>query len=619
MSRRNEALTFLRQWNPEAEELPEWIAEQLDDDAGIRDAFDERFTPWDANDLGAAPAETPVKPSRKSRRTVIVGASLLAAAAVLAVLLPASSFVFAPQSDTVQRAYPESIALNLDDGIDAAPPPPPDMAEALSHMGYVDTVPPSNAPRARRGPPVQRRPARITRPATDQPPQVRLAPGFVPTNEDARSTFSVDVDTASFTLARQALRAGRWPSADTVRPEEFLNYVPYRYPNPTGDDAFAVHVEGAGSPFDDTELVRIGLQGRRANGGPRKPVHLTFLVDTSGSMQSPQKMGYARYALTELTTHLEEGDTIAMVAYAGSAGVILPPTPLTQRARILEAIARMQAGGSTAMGQGIRLAYTLADETYVPGAVNRVVLLSDGDANVGITNPDHLVSLIRQYADRGITLTTVGFGQGPYRDDMMEKLANKGDGNYVFIDSEREARRVFVDQLPATLEVIARDVKIQVEWNPKVVESYRLVGYDNRRIADHDFRNDRVDAGEIGMGHQVTALYRVVRTPFGREADRSTHLATVYLREKPPGPDRPARERSIEVPISVIRSRLAGASPDLRLAVGAAWFAEMLRGTTNEGSATYRDLQKLVAGSMDDTNPEHQALFEVIGLARQRR
>jgi Ca-activated chloride channel family protein len=300
---------------------------------------------------------------------------------------------------------------------------------------------------------------------------------------------------------------------------------------------------------------------------------------------------------------------VAVVAYAGGAGVVLPPTSATEQRRILGAIAGLEAGGSTAMGQGIDLAYRLALDTLRDGETSRVVIASDGDANVGVTSPDALTAMIRGYADRGITLTTLGFGQGNYQDFRMEQLANDGDGNYFYVDSADEARRVFVDELASTLEVIARDVKIQVEWNPDAVERYRLIGYENRAIADRDFRNDRVDAGEIGAGHTVTALYQVALRPGG-----SDRVATVRMRAKPPGADAAATERTYTLPRVAVQPSFAAASPDHRMAVAMAAFAERLRASPHVEGVSYERIAGLVA---DAVRPGHDEDQEVLELVRR--
>jgi Ca-activated chloride channel family protein len=438
--------------------------------------------------------------------------------------------------------------------------------------------------------------------------------GFTLVEKDALSTFAVDVDTASYTVSRRKLKEGYLPPQAAVRVEEFVNYFPYEYRQPAASDPFLVDVEASPSPYNpQNHLVRIGVQGRRVDLA-RKPVHLTFLVDVSGSMQAPDKLGLVKDTLKMLTQELEDGDTVAIATYAGSERVVLDPTPMSKRDRILGALDGLTAGGSTAMGAGIDLAYGLADRTYSSGAVNRVIIASDGDANVGVTSHSELTAKIKGYAQKGITLTTLGFGNGNYKDTMMERLANEGDGNYYYIDSLQESRRLFVDKLSSTLEVIAKDVKIQVDWNPEAVIAYRLVGYENRDVADRDFRNDAVDAGEIGAGHQVTALYEVALRdqPVGG-------LGTVRIRNKAPGPDAPAVERSSSISASVVRARFDLASSQFRLATAAMGFAELLRGSPYMNETTFGQVQAIARAAQRVEYPEDRELVELIGIAGRLR
>ena len=435
--------------------------------------------------------------------------------------------------------------------------------------------------------------------------------GFTLTERDGLSTFAVDVDTASYTITRRKLREGYLPPQDAVRVEEFVNYLPYEYAQPKPGHPFSVDVEAAPSPYNaQNHIVRIGVQGKQVHFDTRRAVNLTFLVDVSGSMQSRDKIGMLKDTLRMLTNELEDGDTVALVTYAGATKVVLSPTPISQRAKILGALDGLTAGGSTAMGAGIELAYAQAEAAYRPGAVNRVIVASDGDANVGVTSHTQLSKFIAGKAQKGITLTTLGFGNGNYKDTMMERLANDGDGNYYYIDSLQESRRLFVDQLSSTLEVIAKDVKIQVEWNPDAVLAYRLVGYENRDIADKDFRNDKVDAGEIGAGHQVTALYEVAL-----KDDIQGGLGTVRIRNKAPGPDSPAVERRYEVPTSVMVGRFGDASPQFRLQTAAAGFAEILRGSPYMNEIQLRDVAAIARAAKRVEYNEDSELVELIERA----
>ena len=348
-------------------------------------------------------------------------------------------------------------------------------------------------------------------------------------DEDHLSTFSIDVDTASYTIARRKLKQGRLPPPASVRTEEFINYFEYDYAPPTGPQPFAVHMEAAPSPFEPKlHLLRIGIKGEEAKGKERKPVHLTFLVDTSGSMRSRDKIGLLKRSLRFLVDQLEQGDTVALCTYAGSVRKVLDPTGMQRRDEIHAAIEALDAGGSTAMASGLELAYKLAYANIEGEAVNRVIVCSDGDANVGRTEHGPMLKSIRHYAEEGVTLSTIGFGMGNYKDHRMEQLADKGNGNYYYIDTFSEAKKVFGKQLMGTLQVIAKDVKIQVDFDSGLVEKYRLVGYENRDIADRDFRDDRVDAGEIGAGHTVTALYEL------ELAEPRSRFCTVRIRWKKP-------------------------------------------------------------------------------------
>lgn len=346
-------------------------------------------------------------------------------------------------------------------------------------------------------------------PATPAPnPVVRTA-------EDAQSTFAIDVDTASYTFARRSvLQANRRPSSSTVRVEEWVNAFHYSYAEPRGDEPFAISVDGARSPFDERKtLLRVGLQGRELSAADRKPAHLVFLVDVSGSMSGDDRLPLARQALSVLVTHLRADDTVALVTYAGSTQVVLPPTKATQTREILSALEQLRPGGGTAMGSGMELAYRLAVQQVSARSTTRVIVLTDGDANIGANvTPEQILASVHHAVAEGVTLTTVGFGMGNYRGEALERLADMGDGQALYIDSPRAIRKAFVDGLTGTLEVIAKDTKVQVTFDPRVVKSYRLVGYENRDVADADFTNDRVDAGELGAGHQVTALYELELT-----------------------------------------------------------------------------------------------------------
>ena len=390
--------------------------------------------------------------------------------------------------------------------------------------------------------------------------------------EDHLSTFSLDVDTASYSVARRYVMDGNLPPADSVRVEEFVNYFDAGYPSPS-DIAFGIYADGAPSPFqrDGSYIVRFGIQGYQVSEEDRKPASLTFVIDISGSMELENRLGLVKQSLQLLVERLRPSDTVAIVVYGSDAYVVLNPTSGEDRNRILEAIYSLHTEGATNAEAGLRLGYSLAYQAFRPGAINRVILCSDGVANVGATGPDAILEEIRGYTETGITLTTVGFGMGNFNDVLMEQLADKGDGNYAYVDTLDEARRLFVDNLTSTLQVIAKDAKVQVDFNKEVVSRYRLIGYENRAVADQDFRNDTVDAGEIGAGHHVTALYAVILNP-GAQG----RLATVQLRWQDPQ-NQVVREINGNFNTWDLSPTFDSASPRYQMAVVVAQYAELLR------------------------------------------
>jgi Ca-activated chloride channel family protein len=429
--------------------------------------------------------------------------------------------------------------------------------------------------------------------------------------KDRFSTFSIDVDTASYTIARRKLNEGALPPTASVRVEEFVNYFPYTYEAPTSEAPFAVHMEAAPDPFNDGHhLFRVGIKAQDMDLSNRKPVHLTFLVDVSGSMNRPDKLGLAKRSLRLLTDQLRPGDTVALATYAGNVRAVLDPTDIRHKSQIHTAIEDLTASGSTAMSSGIQLAYSMAQASAKAGHENRVIVLSDGDANVGPASHQTILESIKGYAQNGITLSTIGLGMGNYKDTMMEQLANKGDGNYYYIDSFSEAKKVFGTDLAGTLQVVAKDVKIQVEFNPEAVATYRLIGYENRDIADRDFRNDKVDAGEIGTGHTVTALYDLVLTDNSED-----ELATVRIRNKKPGPDSPAVEWMTAYETDEVASRFSKASPDFQIAVAAASFAEVLRGSPYAAEISWQQLAGLASEAQRPGVSEDDELLSLIQKA----
>ncbi|KQL46338.1 hypothetical protein AN963_15360 [Brevibacillus choshinensis] len=332
---------------------------------------------------------------------------------------------------------------------------------------------------------------------------------FISTDEDNLSTFAADVDTGSYTVTRSYIQEGSLPPPDAVRVEEFINYFPANYPAPK-QQTFGIQVDGGPSPFGSGyQLVRVGIKGKEIALENRKAAHLVFVIDVSGSMDQENRLELVKKSLRVLVDQLSPTDTVGIVVYGSQGRVVLDPTSAENRRAILSAIDELQPEGSTNAEEGLQLGYEMAARSFERGAINRVILCSDGVANVGETGANGILRSIEDYARKEINLSTFGFGMDNYNDVLMEQLADKGEGQYAYIDSFSEARRVFTEALTGTLQTIARDVKIQVEFDPKAVDRYRLLGYENRDVRDEDFRNDRTDAGEVGSGHTVTALYEV--------------------------------------------------------------------------------------------------------------
>ena len=395
---------------------------------------------------------------------------------------------------------------------------------------------------------------------------------FIDTEDDHLSTFAIDVDTASYTVARRFLFDGNMPHPDSVRVEEFINYFDQEY-EPPADDAFAIHVDGSPSPFGGEKhwMMRVGLQGKTVAEDDRQNATLIFAIDVSGSMGREDRLGLVKKSLNLLVDQLRPSDEVGIVIYGDRGSVLLEPTDGGEKSTILQAIDRLNPGGSTYVEEGLTLAYRMAAEQVQPGRIARVMLLSDGVGNVGRTGSDSILRQIRSYVDDGVTLTTVGFGMGNYNDILMEQLANDGDGTYHYVDTLTEARRVFVDNLVGTLQNIAKDTKIQVDFNPEVVRSYRLLGYENRAVKDEQFRDDTVDAGEVGAGHNVTALYEM---KLHDDADGT--LATVRVRyEDPDSGDVSEIESSFQR--SDLINEFEETSPRFQLSAVVAEYAEILR------------------------------------------
>lgn len=445
------------------------------------------------------------------------------------------------------------------------------------------------------------------------------------------STFGVDVDTGSYSNVRRMLNAGQMPPQAAVRTEEMLNYFRYAYPAPTDRrQPFSVSADMTTTPWNaNTRLLRIGLRGYDVPRRERPAANLVFLVDVSGSMDSVDKLPLVQCSLALLANRLSPRDHVSIVVYAGAAGLVLEPT--SSRAAILDALDRLKAGGSTAGAAGIQLAYRVARQNMIDGGINRVILATDGDFNVGVTNNETLIDMVERERRSGVTLTTLGFGTGNYNEAMMEQVADRGNGNYAYIDSPREAWRVLDAELSSTLFTIAHDVKIQVEFNPAFVSEYRLIGYENRALREEDFNNDEVDAGDIGAGHQVTALYEIVpvgsagwrperyfeqnRAPEAPSA-RSGQMAHLRLRYKLPGED---ESRLIERPLSAgLIASARAPTGESAFAAAVAAYGQLLRGDTNLGRFSFADARLLASrANLDDYWREE--FLGLTQLAQRRR
>ncbi len=398
---------------------------------------------------------------------------------------------------------------------------------------------------------------------------------FVDADDDPLSTFALDVDTGSYSVARNFLNNGTLPPPESVRVEEYVNSFDYGYDDPRGD-ALGITVDGGPSPFDeDNYLVRIGVQSQRLDDDERPEASLTFVIDTSGSMAQDGRLELVKDALEELIQELEDEDTIAIVEFDDNPSVVLEPTEVEDDDEIYDALDDLEPGGSTNVEAGLELGYDLAGETFDDDRVNRVILLSDGVANVGLTDPDRLAQMIRRDADRGIQLLTIGVGLGNFNDVLLEQLADQGDGFYAYVDTDDEAERLFEDNLTATLVTLAIDAKIQVEFDEDIVEEYRLIGFENRGVLDSDFRDDDVDAGEIGAGHQVTAIYEI-ELERGVDLDDRDEIGEVRLRWEEPGTG-DITEIEEDIDLDVIEPEWTRTSDSFQLAVVVATFAEVMR------------------------------------------
>jgi len=438
------------------------------------------------------------------------------------------------------------------------------------------------------------------------------------------STFSIDVDAASYSNLRRMLNNGQQPYKDAVRIEEMVNYFTYDYKDPAGEHPFSIVTEISFAPWNKKhKLVHIGLQGKNLDYENLKPSNLVFLVDVSGSMSSPNKLPLLKSSLKLLVNKLGDNDRVAIVAYAGAAGLVLPSTQASRKADIIQALDRLNSGGSTAGGAGIKLAYKVAYDNFIEEGNNRVILATDGDFNVGVSSTSEMVRLIEDKRQQGIYLTITGFGMGNYKDGRMEQISNAGNGNYFYIDNIKEAKKVFVTEMRATLFTIAKDVKIQVEFNPAKVQAYRLIGYENRMLKSEDFNDDKKDAGELGAGHTVTALYEII--PVGVESEflksvdklkyqknksakesKSDELLTVKFRYKRPS------ENFSNLITQVLNDKqinLENSSDNFRWSAAVAEFGMLLRDSEFKANANYQQVVQLASGAIGEDKEGYRREF----------
>ncbi len=436
---------------------------------------------------------------------------------------------------------------------------------------------------------------------------------FVDTEDDHLSTFAIDVDDASYVLTRSYIERGTIPPKDAVRTEEFINHFDYGY-DPPANSPFEVYIEGAPSKFgQNCTLIRFGIKGKKIRTENRKAANLVFVVDVSGSMAREDRLGLVRQALRMLTNELTIRDKVGIVVYGSRGQVILEPTGIDKKEVILAAIEQLYPSGSTNAEEGLRLGYQMADRMFDPAKINRIILCSDGVANNGVTKAEELLKWIKSYADKGITLSSIGFGMGNYNDVLLEKLGNKGNGFYAYVDDIAEARRIFVENLTGTLQVIARDVKIQVDFDSSVVRSYRLLGYENRDVADDKFRDDKEDGGEIGSGHSVTALYEIKF----HDNVNSDKLGTIFIRFKDPD-NGEVTEVSRHVTRGMLHDGFAKSSPSFKLAAAAAEFGEILRKSYWARGSKIQDVLDLANEIYRERNDESMLEFmDLVSKAKQ--
>ncbi|HWV64651.1 vWA domain-containing protein [Chitinophaga sp.] len=445
---------------------------------------------------------------------------------------------------------------------------------------------------------------------------------FHATTDQPLSTFSIDVDRASYSNVRRFLNQGMMPEPDAVRVEEMINYFDYQYKAPEGKDPVAIYTDMAICPWNTKhQLVRVALKSKQMDTRSLPASNLVFLIDVSGSMFGENRLPLVKRAFAVLTEQLRPEDKVAIVVYAGAAGVVLPATSGSNKQKILAALEQLEAGGSTAGGEGIKMAYSIAGELHSKNSNTRVILATDGDFNVGVSSDGELTRMIEKEREKGISLSVLGFGMGNYKDNKLELLADKGNGNYAYIDNFEEARRTFVTEFGGTIFTVAKDVKLQVEFNPQFVQSYRLVGYENRLLANEDFNNDKKDAGDMGMGHTVTALYEII--PSGQKGEtvnwvdplkyqqgkvigNKSEVLTVKLRYKQPAGDRSSLMEKV-LPYS--NQEITDVPEDFRMAASVAAFGQLLRHSAFKGTATYDQVLSWAGNSRGTDAEGYRAEF----------
>ena len=540
--------------------------------------------------------------------------TLLAAISTLALVVGCNTTQVSSDAASRKSSTAEHIELDAYAGLHASPMPQaivaaaPTLENKLHHPNDKPITPIENTEKYE---------------LIEDNPVIRVA-------DQATSTFSVDVDTGAYSNVRRFLNTGKLPPANSVRVEELLNYFSYDYTPPkTIDTPFSIYTELAGTPWNDkTHLLHIGLKGYEVDAQERAPANLVFLIDVSGSMDRPNKLGLLKSSIKMLTRQLTGKDKVSMVVYAGASGVVLEPTTGNNKRAIDSALRKLSAGGSTNGAAGIELAYELAEESMEENSINRIILATDGDFNVGISDLNALKKLIKQKRKSGIALTTLGFGQGNYNDALVEQLSNVGNGSYAYIDTLNEARKVLSEELTSTLLTIAKDVKIQIEFNPAQVSEYRLLGYVNRKLENDDFANDKIDAGEIGAGHTVTALYEIALTGDGGEwntpsryqtnapeTSLQSEIAQVRLRYK-----KPDESTSTLISHVIERNSLVKefdkSSDIFRFSASVAGFGQLLRQNKYLKDFSYSDAAELALDAKGLDNFGYRSEFiQLINLA----